>query len=75
MSITDTKQALKDRAISGVGQSLWGDKWEKLDVITLIPLVGLNHRQPILHMSKIMAHFYYTDESINQFPIGYMINP
>ena len=33
------------------------------------------HRQPILHMSKIMVHCYYKDETINQFSIGYMINP
>ena len=26
-------------------------------------------------MSKIMVHCYSTDESINQFAIGYMINP
>ena len=51
------------------------DKWETLDVIPLIPLVGVNHRQPILHMSKIMVHCYSIDESINQFAIGYMINP
>ena len=41
--------------------------------MTLIPLEGINHLQPILHMSKIMVHCYYTDESINQFAIGYMI--
>ena len=40
-----------------------------------MPLVGLNSRQHILHMSKIMVHCYYTDETINQFSIGYMINP
>ena len=26
-------------------------------------------------MSKIMVHCYYTDETINQFEISYMINP
>ena len=41
----------------------------------MIPLIGVNHHQPILHMSKIMVHFYSTDESINQFTIGYIINP
>ena len=51
------------------------DKWEKLSIIPLMPLVGLNHRQPILHMSKIMVHCYTTDETINLFAIGYMINP
>ena len=51
------------------------DKWETLDVIPLMPLVGVNYCQPILHMSKIMVYCYSTDESINQFAIGYMINP
>ena len=51
------------------------DKWETLDVIPLVSLVGLIHCQPILHISKIMVHFYSTYETINQFAIGYMINP
>ena len=38
-------------------------------------LVGVNHCQPILNMSKKIVHCYYTDEIINQFAIGYMINP
>ena len=50
-------------------------KWETLDVIPLMPLVGVNNFQPILHMSKIMVNCYSTDETINQFSIGYMINP
>ena len=38
-------------------------------------LVGVNHLQPILHISKILVHCYPTDETIDQFAIGYMINP
>ena len=38
-------------------------------------LLGVNNRQPILHMSKIMVHWYFTDESINPFAIGYVIKP
>ena len=45
------------------------DKWVKHAVILLMTLVGVNHRQPILHMSKIMVHYYSTDETINQFAI------
>ena len=51
------------------------DKWKTLGVIKLMTLVGVNHRQPILHISKRMVHCYSTDESINQFAIGYTINP
>ena len=43
--------------------------------IPLMPIVGVSHRQPILHMSKIMVYCYTKDETINQFSIGYMINP
>ena len=49
--------------------------WEKLNVTPLMPLVGVNNCQTILHMSKIMVHCYSTDESINKFLIDYMINP
>ena len=48
---------------------------ETLAVIPLIPLVGVNHSQPILHISKIMLHCYSTNETINPFSIGYIINP
>ena len=46
----------------------------KIDVIPLFPLVGVNYRQPLLHMSTIMLHIYSTDERINRFSNGYMIN-
>ena len=51
------------------------DKWETPATIPLIPLVGLNHRQDILHMPRIMVHYYSTDETINQFATGCIINP
>ena len=51
------------------------DKWEIPAIIPLLPLVGVNNLQPILHTSKIMVHCYTIDENINQFAIGYMINP
>ena len=43
------------------------DKWETLDVIPFILLIGVNNCQPVLHMSKRMVRCYYTDETINQF--------
>ena len=51
------------------------DKWVLPAIIPLIPIVGVNHRLPILHMSKIMVHSYTTGKTIHQFVIGYMINP
>ena len=38
-------------------------------------LVGVNNRQLILNMYKIMVQCYSIDETINQFAIGYMIKP
>ena len=76
--------------VVGIATSCWGemiklekwnkiipgkDKWETLDAIPLMPFVGVNHRQPILHISKIIVRWYSIDEIINQFVIGYMINP
>ena len=40
-----------------------------------MPIVGVNNNQPILHISKRMVYCYTTYENINQFAIGYMINP
>ena len=51
------------------------DKWEIPAVIPLMPIVGLNHRLPILHMNKIMLHIYTSCKIMNQFTIGYMIKP
>ena len=47
----------------------------KIDVIALLPLLGVNNCQNLLHMSKILVYLYTTDKRINQFAIGYMINP
>ena len=47
----------------------------KIDVIPLLPLLGVNHRQPIVHISKILVYLYTTDKHINQFKIGYMMKP
>ena len=47
----------------------------KINVIPLFPLIGVNHRQSIIHKSKITVYLYTTDEQINKFAIGYMINP
>ena len=40
-----------------------------------MPIVGVNHSLPILHLSKIMLHVYTTGKTIYQFAIGYTINP
>ena len=50
-------------------------KWEYCDVIPLFPLLGVNNGLPLLHMSNIFVYINTRDERINQFAIGYMINP
>ena len=42
-------------------------------VIPLLPLVGVNHCQPILHIPKGLVYLCTTYKCINQFAIGYMI--
>ena len=51
------------------------DEWGLTDVIPLMAIAGVNHRLPILHLSKIMVHIYSTENTIYKFSIGYMINP
>ena len=51
------------------------DKWELPVVIPLIPIVGVNHRLPILHLYKIIIHIYSTEKTIHPFANGYMLNP
>ena len=51
------------------------DKWELPAVILLIPIVVVNHRLPILNMSKRMVHIYITENTIHRFAIGCTINP
>ena len=51
------------------------DEWELTAGIPLMPIVGVNHCLRILHLFKILVHIYTTENTINQFSIGYMINP
>ena len=50
-------------------------KWELPAVITIMPIVGVNQRLPIIHISKIMVHIYTIYKTVHQFAIGYSINP
>ena len=47
----------------------------KIDAIPLFSLLGVNNRQPLLHISKIFVYINTTEECINKFTIGYMIKP
>ena len=38
-------------------------------------MLGANHGQFLLHMSRILVYTYTTEKLISQFAIGYMVNP
>ena len=42
---------------------------------SIIVIGRVNHRQPILNISKGMVHLYSSDDRMNQFSIGYITNP
>ena len=48
---------------------------EAIDFFPLLPLIGLNHSQPIINIPKRMVYLYTTYEKINKLAIGYIINP
>ena len=40
----------------------------------MFPLLGVNHRITLLHMSNILVYIYNIEERINEFAISYMVN-
>ena len=51
------------------------DKWNNLNPMNIQYLLGTNHRLPLSHMVKSYIWIEETNECINEFSIGYMINP
>ena len=51
------------------------DKCNKLNLMDIQPLVGTNHRLPLSHTAKSYIWLEETDQRINEFSIGYMMNP
>ena len=41
----------------------------------ILSLLGENHRLPLFHMAKLFIWVDETKQRINEFTIGYMINP
>ena len=48
---------------------------EYCDVILLLPLVGVNNYLTLLHMSKTFVYMNSIENYMNQFAIGFMVNP
>ena len=49
--------------------------WETIDAIHLLLLIGVNYCQTLIHMYRILVDLYPTEKQINQFSVGYIINP
>ena len=51
------------------------DKWNQLNLLDMQSLLGNNFRRPSLHMSKSYIWLEETNQRINEFSIGYIMNP
>ena len=51
------------------------DRWNHCNHMPMKLLLGTNHLLPLFHMSKLFIWIEETKESINEFSLGYMINP
>ena len=50
-------------------------KWNQLNIIDIQSMLGTNHRLTLSHMSKSFIWLEETNQRINEFYIGYMMNP
>ena len=51
------------------------DRWNYCHYMPMLPLLGGNHRLLLLHKAKRFIWIEETGKHINEFDIGYMINP
>ena len=51
------------------------DKWNQLNIMDIQYLLGNNHRLPLSHISRIYIWLEEKNQRINEFSIGYMMNP
>ena len=51
------------------------DKWNQINPLDMQSLLGTNCHMPLLHMSKRYIWLEETNQRINEFSIGYMMNP
>ena len=50
-------------------------KWNQLNILDMPSMLGANCRIPLLHMSKSYIWLEETNQRINEFSIGYTMNP
>ena len=51
------------------------DKCEYCEVIPVLTLLGVYHHLPLLHMTKTFVYMNSREKCMNQFAMGYMVNP
>ena len=51
------------------------DKWNQLNIIDIQSLLGTNHCLPLSHMAKSYIWIEEKNQRINEFSIGYTMNP
>ena len=51
------------------------DNWNQLNIMDIQYLLGTNHRLPLLNMAKSYIWLGKTNKRINEFSIGYTMNP
>ena len=51
------------------------EKWNQLNLIDIQSLLETNHRLPLSHMAKSYIWLEEKNQRINDFSIGYMMNP
>ena len=51
------------------------DRWKYCHNFPILPVLGVNHSLPLLHIAKSYIWINETSGHINESAIGYMINP
>ena len=51
------------------------DRWNYFHRIPMLLLLGTNHRLPLIYLAKRFIWIEETGKRINEFEIGYIINP
>ena len=64
-----------DQKMIKLGEKPTKYKWEYCDVILLLTLLGVNNCLPLLYTSKTFIYMKIIGKGMNQFAIGYMVNP
>ena len=62
-------------AVGNENKKINKDIWNYCHHMPILSLLGSNHHLPLFHMSKHFIWLNETKQLINEFKIGYMINP